>query len=191
MIIGYAVQRTTDRAFLKGLRERWCPQAEMKEGRFRGGTGLALRREIPQICKQLRKANADVMVFLTDADVHDWREVKRRESGLVPAGYQDIIVYGVADRNIECWLASDRGDLASGLNINPADLNVPDPKDVFEYGIGITSSDKKEPEIVAIVRDAPVRNWIQNSKSFESFYDDVRDMSQRLGCNIPNEREKP
>ncbi len=50
MKIGYCVEGSTDRGFVKGLTDRWCPQAEFIEGRFRGSTGLRLRAEIPQIC---------------------------------------------------------------------------------------------------------------------------------------------
>lgn len=36
MSIGYSVEGATDRAFLKGLRRRWCPGAALIEGSFRG-----------------------------------------------------------------------------------------------------------------------------------------------------------
>jgi hypothetical protein len=47
MKIGYSVEGSTDRAVLKGLQRRWCPSAELLEGRFRGTTGQSARREIP------------------------------------------------------------------------------------------------------------------------------------------------
>ena len=46
MKIAYCVEGTTDRAILRGLRDRWCPQAELVEGRFRGQRFL--RSQIPK-----------------------------------------------------------------------------------------------------------------------------------------------
>ena len=36
MKIGYCVQGTTDEAFVRGLVQRWCPEAELAPGKFRG-----------------------------------------------------------------------------------------------------------------------------------------------------------
>jgi hypothetical protein len=193
MIIGYAViEDSAHHAFLEGLRQRtrWCPYAQTVLGGLRGQTGKSLRREIRDICLELNDKGVDVMIFLRDANIEAWREVKNRERNLVPAEYQHITIYGVADRNIECWLAADREYLARQLNIDPAELDVDDPSRIIKSRLGTD----KFSQIVAIVRAAPVRNWISNSKSrnsgsFERFYDDVLDMSQQLGCNITNERE--
>jgi phenylpyruvate tautomerase PptA (4-oxalocrotonate tautomerase family) len=186
MIIGYAVQGTNDRLFLLGLKERWCPEAEMVRGSYRGQTGMRLRAEIEIICEQLRAQDAEVLIFLTDADDKDWRKVKREESEKIPSEYRDITVYGVADPNIEHWYAADRAYLAGRLKITDEDLNVPDLTKVVKQCL----KSREGSDIVAIVKEAPLWNWIQNSKSFESFYDEVRDLSQRLGCDIPNEKEK-
>jgi len=45
MKIGYSVEGSTDRAVIRGLRRRWCPEAELIEGKVRGSTRLSLRRE--------------------------------------------------------------------------------------------------------------------------------------------------
>jgi hypothetical protein len=190
MIIGYAVEGSTDRAFLKGLRQRWCPQAEIVEGAFRGSTGLSLRREVPKICFELDYKGAGVMIFLTDANEQEWRRVQMAERKHVPQKYEHRVIYGVADRNIECWLAADREYLARKLGCNPAELKVDDPKGVFESYLGIAPADRKELEIAAIVKEAPLRNWIDRSLSFEAFWEDCWNMSKRQGCDIPNEREK-
>ena len=129
------------------------------------------------------------MVFLTDANKQDWREVKQRESSFVPVEFHHIALYGVPDRNIEYWLAADRHYLARQLGIAPSDLEVDDPKDVFEKALDITSYDRKEDEIAAIVLAAPLRNWLI-SPSFESFYEDARDLGQQQQHPIPNEREQ-
>jgi hypothetical protein len=188
--IGYSVEDATHRAFLKGLRQRWCPDAELIEGSFRGASGLSLRRDIPRICRELDHKGASVAVFLTDANKQDWRQVKQQESNCVPPEFSYRTLYGVADRNIECWLAADRDYLARRLGISPGPLKASDPKGVFEHTLGITSYDRKEEEIAAIVCDAPLWSWLKLSPSFESFYEDAWLLSKRQRYVIPNEREK-
>ncbi|MCS6863277.1 MAG: hypothetical protein NZT92_23465 [Abditibacteriales bacterium] len=139
---------------------------------------------MPKICAELRYKNADVIVFLTDANDRDWRQVKREEQGRIPPEYRDISLVGVADRNIVCWIAADP------VYLSPEDLQVADPEGIFERAMGITTFDKKESEIATIVRGAPLRNWIAQSESFADFYDDARALSQRQGCSMPNERER-
>lgn len=192
MRIGYSVEGSTDVAFVKGLcqRQGWCPNAQLVLGSFRGKMGRRRRIEIPSICKELRHKGADVMVLLTDANDRNWREVKRAEQGWIPLEYADITLVGVADRNIECWIAADADYLAGKIGVRSEDLQVADPKGVFERALGITTFDKKEAKIAAIVKDAPLRNWLSQSESFADFYDDARDLSQRQGCSIPNERER-
>jgi len=190
MSIGYSVEGATDRAFLEGLRQRWCPDAVLIEGSFRGASGVSLRRDIPRICQELDHKRTSVIVFLTDANDQDWRKVKRRESDYVPAEFRHMTLYGVADRNIECWLAADRNYLARRLNVSPQTLHVPDPKGVFECALGVTSYDRKEEEIASIVRNAPLRSWLKRSPSFEAFYQDVRMLSKQEKHPIPNERER-
>jgi len=188
--IGYSVEGSTDRAFLKGLQRRWCPDALLVEGVFRGTSGISLRRDIPKICRELIHKGATTIVFLTDANNQNWREVKDREKNLVPVEFHHLTLYGVADRNIECWLAADKNYLAQRLGISPEDLNVLDPKDVFERALDITRYDRQEEKIALIVYSAPLYNWLRFSQSFEAFYEDARLLSKQQGCFIPNEREK-
>lgn len=190
MSIGYSVEGATDRAVLEGLRQRWCPDARLVEGSFRGASGVSLRRDIPRICRELGHKGVGAIAFLTDANEQDWRQVKKRESDFVPVEFRHVMLYGVADRNIECWLAADQDYLARQLNIPSQTLNVPDPKGVFERALGITSYDRKEEETASIVRDAPIRNWLKRSSSFEAFYEDARRLSKRERYPIPNERER-
>ena len=188
-MIGFSVEGSTDRAFLTGLQRRWRPNIKLIEGSFRGSSGLSLRREVPKICKELSIKGAEVFVFLTDANDQDWREVKTRESRLIPSEYEQLTVYGVADRNVECWLAADREYLSGRLNLDPSQLNIPDPKDVIERALGISGFFKAE-EIASLVAEGPLRNWIVRSKSFADFYDDSRALSLQLNSPIPNERER-
>ena len=190
MSVGYSVEGATDRAFLEGLRMRWCPDAALIEGSFRGASGISLRRDIPRICQELDYKGARVIVFLTDANEEDWRQIKKRESDFVPVEFQHVTLYSVADRNIECWLAADGNYLARRLDVSPRALSVPDPKGVFERALGITSYDRKEEEIASIVHDAPLRSWLRRSPSFEAFYGDARVLSKQEGHSIPNERER-
>ena len=48
MKIGYSVEGSTDRAVLQGLKQRWCPEAQLVEGRFRGTSGQSQHRDCPQ-----------------------------------------------------------------------------------------------------------------------------------------------
>jgi hypothetical protein len=191
--IGYSVEGATDRAFLCGLQERWCPDATLIEGSFRGASGISLRRDVPRICRELGHKGADVVVFLTDAHEQDWREVKRREAAHVPAEFQHVTLYGVAERNVECWLNADRDYLAGVLGVEPAALEVPDPKGIFERSLGISSYRREGERVAAIVRDAPRRtmqNWLKRSPSFKAFYEDARALGKQTGHPIPNERAR-
>jgi hypothetical protein len=190
MSIGYSVEGATDRAFLKGLQQRWQPQAQLIEGAFRGTSGISLRRDLPRICQELNHKGVRVIVFLTDANKQDWREVRQRESALVPVEFRHITLYGVADRNIECWLAADRDYLAQRLGISPQVLAVDDPKDIIETALEVTRFDRKEEIIASIVQEAPLRRWLNRSLSFKTFYEDARKLARREGYTIPNEREK-
>jgi hypothetical protein len=109
---------------------------------------------------------------------------------LIPPEFRHLTLYGVADQNIECWLAADRDYLAQRLGIARKALNVANPKNVFEKALGITTYEKKEEEIASIVLDAPLRNWLNKSSSFEAFYEDTRILSKQEGVPIPNEWDK-
>jgi hypothetical protein len=187
MKIGYSVQGSTDRAFLRGLQQRWCPNAEMVEGLFRGVTRQSLRREYAKICDEFAFKSVDVMVFLTDADDAEWRKVKENERSNFPRERLALAIHGVADRNIECWFCADPEYVAQRLGIPAEELRVADPKGRFESAMGIDRSDRKEVEITSFVKEAPLHSWLGNP-SFEDFYEQARDMSQLRGCKIENIR---
>ena len=193
MRIGYAVQGSTDRAFLRGLKGRWCADAEMVKGDFRGSTKLSLRRELAKICDELFSQKAcDVIVFLSDADDADWREIKRREVGKLPVSILPFAVYGMADRNIECWLCADLQYIAKETAWAAANFDVEDPKGAFESAMDISRDDKQESRIAAFVRDAPtavLKHWVQHSRSFKDFYDQLWTVSRQRECDIDNLRE--
>lgn len=185
MKIGYSVEGSTDRAILAGLKNRWCPAAELVEGKFRGQTRTSRRREIPKICEELSEKKSDFIVFLTDANEGPWREVLRAEEERCPADYQHLAVFGICLRNSECWLSTDANYIANHFARNAAEFRVEDPKGIVEACFGVTRFDKKEDEIARFVSSAPLRHWLQNP-SFEDFYEKLRGKSRELGCQIQN-----
>lgn len=187
MKIGYCVEGSTDRAVLHGLKERWCPHAILIEGRFRGTSGERQRREIPKACRELIAKSADVIVFLRDANMEhrNWRKVLDAYEADCQLEHRDRAIFGVCDRNIECWLCADADWIGKQTRHEPDTFRVPDPKDPFEEAVGITRLDKKEQEIAAMVQGAPLKNWLTN-RSFKEFYERLRDKSQQMGCAIEN-----
>ncbi len=193
MKIGFYVQGDMDEAIVRGLAARWCPEAELAEGRFRGSSRISFRREIRKSLRDLRDAKAcDVLVVLTDADAGHWREVKTRESARVPDDCRHMTVFGVADRNAECWLAIDRGALAAVLQCGVEDIPDGDPSGFVKRSFGLTDRATRE-AARARVRDyvahAELKSWIDGSDSFEEFYGDARRLARRTACPFPNERE--
>jgi len=189
MRIGYSVEDSTHRAFLKGLSQRWCPHAELFEGRFRGSTNLSLRREFPKICDEFVARSVDAMVFLRDANDEDWRQAQVNERSAFPAQYLSRAVHGVADRNVECWICADPDWTGRRLGLAPEQFRVQNPKGAFERASGIQRADRKEAEIAELVREAPLHKWL-GRPSFEDFYEQLRARSQQLGCTIENLRDR-
>ena len=149
---------------------------------------MALRREYGKMCEEFVEKGVDAMIFVTDGDGRPWRDVKREEREKFPQKRLVLAVHGVTDRNIECWICTDADYVANRLGIPAAELRVEDPKGRFETAMGITRDDKREDEIAQLVREAPLRQWLR-SPSFEDFYEQVRRLSQMLGCEIENVRE--
>jgi hypothetical protein len=193
MKIGYYVQGSTDEAVVHGLARRWCPDADVAPGKFRGSSRQSFRREIENSLVDLRDDKlCDVIVVLTDSDENDWRQVKQRESARVPLDCQHLVVFGVAERNIECWLALDPHALAQAIRCNASDLAVSDPKGAVENGFGYGRGDLADVKqrIMEYVHNGPIGAWIRKGESFADFYDDVRALAARTGCDVPNERER-
>lgn len=192
--IGYAVEGWRDRAFLQGLAARpgWCPGAVLKEIRYRGRGGPSLKGELAKTCKQaLLDGDTDFIVILRDANKEDWQAVRTRESGRIPEQARHCTVYAVAARNIEDWLGADLGYLAQQLATPVEDLRAGDVQDALARIVGARATSEGETRIAAIVREAPLNRWIQCSRSFEAFYEDVRGLAKQSGaCQIPNERDR-
>lgn len=188
MRIGFSVEGSTDRAVLTGLQARWCQHVELVEGRFRGRSGLSQWREISKICTELAEKRAQVIIFLRDSNDEDWRHGLQKASNRCDSIHQHLAVFGVCDRNIECWLSAAPSWIAGRYGRAESDFRVRDPKRVVESALGITRFDKKEEEIAALVAAVPLRQWLSN-RSFEEFYERLRDRSQQLGCVLENLRE--
>jgi hypothetical protein len=191
MKIGYYVQGAADEAVVHGLAVRWCPAAELAPGKFRGRSGASFRREIAAALRDLRDdKHCDVLVVLTDSDVSSWRDVKRREWQRVPPDCQHLCVFGVAERNIECWLAADRGALATELACNAADVpsDVPSGFVKKKFGLGERNEGRRQAKerIAKFVKKVSFRLWLE-AESFEDFYRDTRTLAARTGCQLPNE----
>ncbi len=195
MRIGYHVQGAADEAFVSGLRDRWCPHAELAPGKFRGRSQTSLRRELKNALHDLRDhKGCDVLIVLTDSDSRSsWRDVKREDWARVPEDCHHMCVLGVAERNIECWLAIDRGALAKELECAPDDIPTDDPSGFVQRRFGLGNRDDAREEakrrVSRFVARAPLKSWIDGSKSFEDFYRDAKTLGAQLPCDMPNELE--
>ncbi len=194
MKIGYYVQGAADEAFVMGLAERWCPHAELAEGKFRGSSQESFRREIEKALWDLRDdKRCHVLVVLTDSDVAPWRKVKQREWQRVPDDCQHMCVFGVAERNIECWLAADRNALAEELDCNPEEIPHDDPSGFVKrrFGMGERDAARQDAKqrVTRFVARAPLKSWIQRSESFKNFYQEARRLAAQRKCEVPNELE--
>ena len=196
MKIGYYVQGGMDEAVVRGLARRWCSGAELVAGPFRGRSGQSFRREIKKsLIDLMDDKECEFLVVLTDADTNRWRHVKSRESSKVPEQCRHLTLFGVADRNIECWLAADRGALAGELGCRQEEIPTPpdDPSGFVKRHFGLNDRTRREAarkRVSDYVAGASLKPWIDGSPSFESFYDDARALAQRAECpSFPNEQE--
>ncbi|MGD0896230.1 MAG: hypothetical protein ABR915_00255 [Thermoguttaceae bacterium] len=194
MRIGCYVQGSADEALVRGLVRRWCPGADLAPPKFRGESGISLRREVANALSDLRDdKRCDYLVFLTDSDVNPWRDVKRREGEKIPQDCRHLCVFGVAQRNIECWLAADRRALANELGCHIEDIPADDPSGFVDRAFGLGQRDvgreAAKDRIARFVAGAPLASWIEKSESFEDFYKDARALAARRQCTIPNEIE--
>jgi hypothetical protein len=186
MKIGYCVEGSTDKAAITGFRDRWCQQAELVEGRFRG---TFRRREIPHACLELREKGADIIILMRDANGEGWRDVADDDYKKCGDVNVHLVAVGVCGRNVECWLVAEPNYAAAKTGIPAAEFLVNDPKNVFERGMKITPLERRQKEIAEYVRDGPLKAWLANNKSFEHFYDQLWQKSKQLGCLLENLRE--
>ncbi|MBE0540668.1 MAG: hypothetical protein IH623_04705 [Verrucomicrobia bacterium] len=156
------------------------------EGRFRGQLP---RSQIPKECKILTQKGADLIIFLRDSNLENWRDVLRADEAKCPTEFRHRVIFGVCDRNAECWLAKAPDHLSAKKGCSRAELNTDDPSPVVKKAFGLVGFDKEqqEPVLAAYVRSAPLKQWLQN-KSFENFYEQLWHQSQQKGCTLENLR---
>jgi len=192
--IGYYVQGTVDEAFVCGVVDRYCPHAKMQEGLKRGRSKETLRREIKKALTDLvNYKSCDYVVVLTDSDELNWQEVYKNEWEKVPEQYKHLTVFGVADRNIECWLALDHPALAQELGCSVAAIPLDNPSGFIKRKFGLTSRDavnEGKRRIREFVTRAPFHSWLATDKSFEHFWNQIWMLSKHGDCLIPNERDE-
>jgi len=189
MRIAYCVEWSADRALLRGLRDRWCPKAELVEGHFRGSQ--LPRSQIPKECGILTQKGADLIVFLRDSNLEDWRNVLKADEAECPPEYRHRVIFGVCARNAECWLAADPDHLAAKRGRSRADFAADDPSPAVKAVFRLVGFDKEqqEPDVAAFVTTAPLHRWLQN-KSFENFYEQLWQISKQSGCPLENLRDR-
>ena len=192
MKIGYYVEGKADEAFVLGLRDKYCPKAELAEGIFRGSSTESHHREIRKALLDLWSSHrCDFLVVLTDADESRWRDIFDRGWKKVPAELEHRTLFGVADRNIECWLALDRDALSKELGCKPNDFPSDNPSGFIKKRFGVSSRGSTGVDrIRRFVAKSIFHNWLHD-KSFDHFWEQIWVLSKREGCDIPNERERP
>ncbi len=190
MRIGYCVEGSTDRALLHGLRNRWCKDANLIEGHFRGSTSQSQQREIRNICLELSQKKTDIILFLRDANDEAWKKCLSNYEACCPTEYKHKTIFAVCERNAECWLCADRDWIAKQLASTPEAFNIEDPKNLFETSINI-GRDKKETNIQKLIEKAPLKQWRDKSRSFRDFYEKLWRKSKETGCQFENLDETP
>jgi hypothetical protein len=106
------------------------------------------------VCIELIAKGVELIVFLRDANNEDWRDVLEADEERCRSGHKHLTIFGVCDRNVECWLCADPDWIAHETQRQPTEFRVENPKDVFQEAIGIRGSDKEE-EIALLVLRGP------------------------------------
>ncbi len=133
---------------------------------------------------------ADLIIFLRDANLEAWRDVVRADKAKCPPEYDHIAIFGVCDRNAECWLAAHPEHLAARIGRPLHELQSDDPSPFVKAGFGMVGfeANEKDTEVAAYVLTAPLKRWLAND-SFEHFYSQLWQKSRERGCQIENLRE--
>ena len=195
--IGVLCQDRISFGFLEGIKQRLkCPAilVEPTTGGLAKST-MMTRKQAKLAWADLRKKGVDLLVRFTDSDAHRWQDVARHELNAFPEESRELLVFGVANRNVEDWLAADLDYLADILGIPRGTLaSDPNHSDAIKAGIArCRSPNEGESEFVSkIVAGAPVevfRRWLRID-SLQSFVSDCRAAAARANCPTPNELEE-
>ena len=105
-----------------------------------------------------------------------------------------MCILGVAERNIECWLAANRAALATEFGCPPDEIPADDPSGFVKRRFGLTGRDPgrevAKDRVKQFILTVSIKRWIEESESFAAFYDDARTLSAQLKCDLPNERDR-
>ncbi len=180
------------------MAKKYCPAATLASGKYRGQSGESHRRELRHALLDLvSDKHCDYLVVLTDADSGSWLEIYNREWMRIPDECKHVTVFGVADRNIECWLSLDRRALAEKLGCSENDIPSDNPSGFVKRRFGVSSRGQLRLQgvecIEQFVSHAPrdvIQNWIHNGRSFAHFWDQIFQLGKREHCHVPNERER-
>jgi hypothetical protein len=137
----------------------------------------------------LTQKGADLIIFLRDANLEQWRDVLRADEAKCPQEYRHRVIFGVCERNAECWLAKAPDHLSATIGCSRMELNADDPSPIVKKAFGLVGFDKqeREPSVADYVKTAPLKQWLQN-RSFENFYEQLWHQSQQNGCVLENLR---
>ncbi len=188
MIILYSGEGTNDEAVMEALKEMWCPTAKIEKTQYRGSSKRRRKQEIRKACVELSEKEASLIVFFTDSNDRDYQVVKRNESEWIPENYRPRAIYAVADRNIECWIVADNNKARKEIGIKKRQLEADPIKPVNRF-FGTYRDSEKIRKIKEYVKNSDLKEWLNNSRSFKSFYNDCKRSAISLGCDtFPNIR---
>lgn len=190
-------QGPNDVGFLRGLRDRLGCAAQLVD--YTSGDKLLRQRgqftrkkDAQLICSNY--SHIDLIVRLTDGDIKQPQKVKREEQSRWPTEAQDILAFGVCDRDIEHWMCLDLDYAEKELEFDRAQLpNNREQKSSFiKNRIDKRRGNQDYTAFVAdFVINAPpatVRRWLDNP-AFSDFYDQCRAAAQRHDCEVKNLRD--
>ena len=193
--IGVICQDASSLGFLRGLRRRLECEAEFVGPPAPiGKNSLLTTKNAKMAWEYFRKKNVDLIVRFTDADKARWQTVRRRELDVFPDEARDLLVCGVAVKNVEDWLCIDTHYLAESAGIPRTDLADPQHRTgrIKRAIQGLANSGVGKSDVVEkLVADADpevFKRWLVD-ESFRGFYTDCRAAASRANCETPNELE--
>lgn len=193
--IGVIYQDANSFGFLLGLRDRLqCSADLIRPATAIGKTQRITRRGAVLALRYFRGQGVDLIVRFTDADGDPWREIQKREMGVLEEKAPCLRICAVAVDNVEDWLCLDRPYLAESLQVSESELgNLQNRTGVIKRAIAeqARQGERKSEVVARIVREAPpevFRRWLADP-ALRSFYSDCRAAASGADCQTPNELE--
>jgi hypothetical protein len=198
MKVGITVEGRVDRLFLDALRRRVCPDADSEVLQYRGSLELGFVREIRKIVRTAEERGCDVVVVMTDSNCANWRDSDNPEwrdclkalRGSLPTDTHIEVIVACPDRNIECWIAAVDHACRRALEMDTTAVlaGSDDPSEAVKAALDRLALKKEEEGALARLVATPgvLREWVNGSRSFKEFYEDIRLLAKRRGCVVPN-----